>query len=213
MTPATVASNSSAAVLTSRAVLNGISSEVKREASQSQIVIQNVTAYSGAHSKNSVLETASLIQDGNAQRRGLIDETAGRQILPPASPINFNSTQPPSLASYFPELRILTSALTAPGEASTEEPTNESPASTADETSPAENTEETDDADPGNEDTGLSYTGPALSSAALPTPAYLLAYPPPWMDLPPLPKAEVPPILESFTSTLGYRGPMVDTQV
>jgi hypothetical protein len=58
--------NHSLPLLSSSAAIHGLTAEVSRGASQSQVVVQNSTAYSGAQSNNAIQETATLFQGANA---------------------------------------------------------------------------------------------------------------------------------------------------
>ena len=71
------------------ATVYGLASEVSRDASQSQVVLQNSTAYSGAQSNNSLQEHATLSQQGASDNQKQIE------VSPPTPP----SVPSPTIAS------------------------------------------------------------------------------------------------------------------
>jgi hypothetical protein len=79
-------SNLNIPLLSSSVAVHGLTAEVSRGASQSQVIIQNSTAYSGAQSHNTLQETATLFQGASA------DNTKQVQLNPTAT----------TLAAYAP---------------------------------------------------------------------------------------------------------------
>lgn len=73
------AMNSLTPVLRSRAVVNGLTTEVARDASQAQVVVQNSNAHSGSQSHNTLQENATLIQGA------IGDNTKQIQVSAPAA--------------------------------------------------------------------------------------------------------------------------------
>jgi len=67
-------------VLRSSTALNGLTTEVSRDASQAQVVVQNSNAYNGAQSHNTLQENATLLQGARA------DNTKQIQVSAPATP-------------------------------------------------------------------------------------------------------------------------------
>lgn len=89
------------AFVRSIASLNGLASDVSRDASQAQVVVQSAHAENGAQSQNALAENATLVQGGSAENSKAIAVAA-----PPSDPTIRTVRSPfltfPALSSSTP---------------------------------------------------------------------------------------------------------------